>query len=182
MPVMAQTSWRPLPTSVGLGIGGRWSNDVSLGGAGRQLSVRGAGPAWNLSGAFGWSRGALRLGGVASYERLVFTSDLSGTESGPLRGLERTDLEVTAAHFFSAGPAIGAQIGADGLTGFAEIAILADLTAAEVQDSGPRLGLRFVPTARVGGSFDLGGASIELWLYGSALVTPRVGLVFGLGF
>lgn len=179
---MAQTSWRPLPTSVGLGVGGRWTNDVSLGGSGRQLSVRGAGPAWNLSGSFGWSRGALRLGGLASYELLISADDLTGTESGPLRGLEQTGLEVTSAHFFSAGPSIGAQTGADGLTGFAEVAILADLTAAEVQDSGLRLGLRFVPTARLGGSFDLGGASIELWMYGSMLVTPRVGVVFGLGF
>ena len=77
---------------------------------------------------------------------------------------------------------MGAQLVDGSLTGFADVALLFDLAAIEVADAGTRLGLRFVPTARLGGSIVLGATAIELWLYGSTLVTPRVGFVFGLGF
>ncbi len=178
---MAEPQWKPLKTFVGLGVGGRWANELPLGG-GRPFTVQGSGPAVNLSGSFGWSHGALRLGGLAGYELMISRRDLSATGAGPLTGTQTSGLEVKSAHFFDAGPMVGAQLVDGSLTGFADVALLFDLAAIEVADAGTRLGLRFVPTARLGGSIDLGATAIELWLYGSTLVTPRVGFVFGLGF
>lgn len=187
---LAQPAWLPQRTAVGLGVTGRWTKDVVTGGSGRAIAVSGAGPAMNLSGSFGWSRGALRLGGLGSYELMISPEhdlDVSVGAAAPLTGaaatLQPSELRVRTAHFFSLGPFIGAQTGDCGLRGFADVAVLVDLMAAEIDEEGTRLGLRFVPTARLGTSIDFGDSmSLELWLFGSALVTPRVGVVFGLGF
>ncbi|MBE2253234.1 MAG: hypothetical protein IAE78_27130 [Myxococcus sp.] len=181
--VGAEPTWQPRRTAVGLGVSGRWTKAVELGGGGRAMTVSGGGPAANVSGSFGWSRGALRLGGLGSYE-LMFSPehDLEVTAAGPLRPQTTRGPTVTAAHFFSLGPFVGAQTGGDHLVGFADAALLVDLLAAELEGDGLRLGLRFVPVARVGVSIDMGFASLELWLFGSALVAPRAGLVLALGF
>jgi hypothetical protein len=179
----AQASWEGQPTSVGLGVSGRWTKGLVTGGSGRSIAVSGAGPAVNLSGSFGWSRGALRLGGLGSYELMLDPeSDLEVQSSGPLLPLTDSDLRVRTAHFFSLGPFIGAQTGSRDLRAFADVAVLVDLMAAEIDEVGTRLGLRFVPTARVGLSVDVDLFTFELWAVGSALVTPRVGVVVAVGF
>lgn len=180
---VAEPTWEAQRTSFGVGMGGRWTKQLELGGSGRALAVVGAGPAANLWGSFGWSRGALRLGGLASYEQLLEPKhDLDVLEAGPLGSFGMSRQRVTTAHFFSAGPFIGAEAKGGYLVGFADLAVLVDLTAVELDAADTRLGLRFVPTVRVGGAIDLGVGTVELWLYGSALVTPRVGLVLAVGF
>lgn len=180
---MAEPAWVAQRTSVGAGVGGRWTKAVRVGGSGRAYEVSGAGPAVSLAGSFGWNHGALRLGGIASYELMIDPEwDLSVAAGSPLGGVSPTNLDVRSAHFFSAGPFVGARAGDGTLEGFADVAVLADLMAAELDEAGTRFALRFIPTARVGGSIDLGFASFELWFYGSALVTPRVGLCVALGF
>lgn len=179
----AQSTWERQPTSVGLGVSGRWTKDVVTGGSGRAIAVSGAGPAMNVSGSFGWSRGALRLGGLGSYELMIDPEhDLEVRSNGPLLPLTESALRVRTAHFFSLGPFVGAQLGSSDLRGFADVAVLVDLMAAEIDEVGTRLGLRFVPTARVGFSIDLGVCTFELWAVGSTLVTPRVGVVMAVGF
>ena len=181
--VFAESLWQPQRTSVGLGVGGRWTKAVELGGSGRAMAISGAGPAVNLSGSFGWSRGAVRLGGMGSYELMISPEhDLDVLAAGPLLPMTQSSLSVSTAHFFSLGPFVGAQTSGSELIGFADLAVLVDLMAVEIEDHGTRLGLRFVPTARAGLSVDMGFASFELWLYGSALVTPRVGFCVAFGF
>lgn len=180
---MAEPAWTPQRTSVGASVGGRWTKAVRVGGSGRAYEVSGAGPAVGFAGSFGWNHGALRLGGIASYEFMIDPEwDLSVAAGSPLGGLSSTNLDVRSAHFISAGPFVGARAGDGTLEGFADVAVLADVMAAELDEAGTRFALRFIPTARVGGSVDMGFASFELWLYGSALVTPRVGFCFALGF
>jgi len=180
---LADPVWQPQRTSVGLGVGGRWTKSVEVGGGGRVVAVSGAGPAVNLSGSFGWSRGALRLGGMGSYELMVSPEhDLDVLTAGPLLPTTESSLHVSTAHFFSLGPFVGAQTTGSDLVAFADLAMLVDVMAAEIEDNGTRLGLRFVPTARAGMSVDVGSVSVELWAYGSTLVTPRVGVCFALGF
>jgi len=181
--VFAESLWQPQRTSVGLGVGGRWTKAVELGGSGRAMAVSGAGPAVNLSGSFGWSRGALRLGGMGGYELMIDPEhDLDVLAAGPLLPMTESSLKVSTAHFFSLGPFVGAQTTGSELTAFADLAVLVDLMAVEIEDHGTRLGLRFVPTARAGVSVDMGFASFELWVYGSTLVTPRVGFCVAFGF
>ncbi|MBL8919334.1 MAG: hypothetical protein JNJ54_10765 [Myxococcaceae bacterium] len=178
-----QSAWDRQPTSVGVGVTGRWTKDVVTGGSGRTIAVSGAGPAMNLSGSFGWSRGAFRLGGLGSYELMIDPShDLDVRSNGPLLPLTESALRVRTAHFFSLGPFLGAQLGSGDFFGFADVAVLVDLMAAELDEVGTRLGLRFVPTARVGFSVDLGLCTFELWAVGSTLVTPRIGVVMAVGF
>lgn len=180
---MAEPEWTAQRTSVGVGVGGRWTKAVRVGGSGRVYEVSGAGPAVSLAGSFGWNHGALRLGGIASYEFMLDPEwDLSVSAGSPLGGVSKTSLDVQSAHFISAGPFVGARAGDGTLEGFADVAVLADVMVAELDEAGTRFALRFIPTARVGGSVDMGFASFELWLYGSALVTPRVGFCFALGF
>lgn len=181
-PVLAEPVWQPLGTFVGLSVGGRWTNGLVLGGAGRQFTVSGAGPTAGVAGSFGWSHGALRLGGLASYELMFSSRELSATGAGPLVGTQTSGLPVSATHFFDLGPMIGAQLVDGELRGFADVALLFDLSAIELADAGVRFGLRFVPTARLGGTISLGRSSLEVWLYGSTIGTPRAGLVVGLGF
>ena len=180
---LAEPVWQTQRTSVGLGFGGRWTKSVEVGGGGRAMAVSGAGPVVNLTGSFGWHRGALRLGGLGSYELMIDPEhDLDVFAAGPLLPKTESALRVSTAHFFSLGPFIGAQTSGEGLVGFADLAMLVDLMAAEIEDTGTRLGLRFVPTARAGLVVDMGFASFELWVYGSTLVTPRVGVCLALGF
>jgi len=181
--VFAESLWQPQRTSVGLGVGGRWTKAVELGGSGRAMAVSGAGPAVNLSGSFGWSRGALRLGGMGGYELMIDPEhDLDVLAAGPLLPMTESSLKVSTAHFFSLGPFVGAQTTGSELIAFADLAVLVDLMAVEIEDHGTRLGLRFVPTVRAGVSVDMGFASFELWVYGSTLVTPRVGFCVAFGF
>ena len=180
---LAEPTWERQPTALGIGIAGRWTKDVVTGGSGRAIAVSGAGPAANLSGSFGWSRGAFRLGGLGSYELMIDPdSDLEVRSSGPLLPLTESALRVRTAHFFSLGPFVGAQAGTGAFRGFADFAVVVDLMAAEIDEVGTRLGLRFVPTARVGLSVDVELFNFELWVVGSTLVAPRVGLVMALGF
>lgn len=180
---LADPVWQPQRTSVGLGFGGRWTKAVEVGGSGRVVAVSGAGPVVNLSGSFGWSRGALRLGGMGSYELMISPEhDLDVLTAGPLLPMTESSLHVATAHFFSLGPFVGAQTTGSDLVAFADLAMLVDVMAAEIEDNGTRLGLRFVPTARAGVSVDMHSASFELWVYGSTLVTPRVGFCVAFGF
>ncbi len=169
--------------AVGLGFGGRWTKSVDVTGGGRALAVTGAGPVVNVTGSFGWHRGALRLGGLGSYELMLDPElDLGALTAGPLLPKTESTLRVSTAHFFSLGPFIGAQTTGTGPVAFADVAMLVDLMAAELEDTGTRLGLRFVPTARAGVGVDMDFASFELWVYGSSLVTPRVGVCLAMGF